>query len=73
MRTDGQTDMTSPICVHFMHFMQRKHNKHVCPLFLVLLDIYVEVINTSVTHPRRYLLNALCIYELTHSMEQSPF
>jgi hypothetical protein len=26
-RTDEQTDMTSPICIHFMHFVQRTHKK----------------------------------------------
>jgi hypothetical protein len=31
----------------------------VCPLFLVLLDVYIEVIGMSVTHLGIYLFNSL--------------
>jgi hypothetical protein len=30
----GQTDTASPICVHFMHIMQRTHHKH-CWLVII--------------------------------------
>jgi hypothetical protein len=31
---DGQTDMTSPICVHFLHTIQRIRNNGVTPLII---------------------------------------
>jgi hypothetical protein len=51
------TTLTKTSKRHLSQSLWKVHGKRSgFPLFLVLLDVYVEVLNTSVTHPRMLLV-----------------
>jgi hypothetical protein len=67
------SDFSSRAGVLLVHSDDYENKLKVCPLFLVLMDIYVKAINTSVTHLQMLLTEQSCIIWIIVTYTEDTF